>query len=268
VLDAENPDLLRLVIGQMKTQASNHRISALLVHPPESGHLITDALKKNGFLPNRLHRLIEATLLVDTSRSSNEILNGLRRTTRQAIRQSIRRGVTIREGSESDLPLFFRLMQNTCIRQGNVVPNPSTLESLASIWKSLNPSGHLRLTFAEINGTAVSGLLCIGFGDRLTLWKKGWNDNHCDKHPNELLTYEALEWAREKGYKFCDFCAMDRQIAEEILQGKQLSMEQMASRHFFNIGFGGVPAILPAAHVWLGNYVVRKCYGLFLKNGL
>jgi lipid II:glycine glycyltransferase (peptidoglycan interpeptide bridge formation enzyme) len=262
-IDSENPEALRLAIEQIKSQAAKHRICALLVQPPERSYRISTSLIQNGFLSNNLHRLIEATLLLDMSGSQAECLKQLSPNKRQIIRQSIKRGVTIIEGCEADLPKFFQLMLSTCRRQGNVRPNPLNLNNLMALWKYMQSSGHFRLTFAVIKGIPVSGLLCVIFGDRMTLWKKGWIENHGNQHPNELLYYESIEWARAHGCKTCDFGALDRDIATAILQGENLSTKQMKSRHFFNIGFGGTPELFPPSCIWIPSSITRTCYGLF-----
>jgi lipid II:glycine glycyltransferase (peptidoglycan interpeptide bridge formation enzyme) len=263
-IDAKSPDLLRILIKQIKDQAATNRITALLVHPTENGHSVYAALRENGFLPNKLYSVIEATLFLDTSGSQTDVLNRMSRKTRQKIRQSIKRGVKIREGRDSDLSTFFQLMQDTCKRQGNVAANPSSLESLNAIWKWLHPR-YMRLTFAEVEGKPVSGLLCVLFGDRVTLWKKGWNSNHADLHPNELLYYETLEWARANGWKKCDFGAVDAGIAVSISRQSSLSEDQKRSRHFFNIAFGGYPAFFPGSCIWFRSLLIRRFYWLLHK---
>jgi peptidoglycan pentaglycine glycine transferase (the first glycine) len=263
VIDCENPAVAELAIQWIKSKVKQHHISAILVQPPEQGHEISSILMRNGLMPNRLHRLVEATLLIDTSSNQADILRRMNRNRRQEIRQSEKRGVIIREGSENDLPIFFNFMLASCRRQGNVRPNPATLANLRAIWRYFYPVGNLRLTIADIEGNPVAGLLSIVFGNRVTLWKKGWDSNHSDRHPNELLYYESLEWSRKHGYKKCDFGALAPDIAQALLQQKRLSNEQMRSRHFFNLGFGGFPVLLPPSCVWIPNRFIRKCYSLF-----
>jgi len=263
IIDPENPAVAEFAIESIKSEAQQLKICALLVQPPQQGQSVSPALMRHGFLPNHLHHMIEATLLVDTSCDHTDLLQRLRRTTRQSIRQSEGHGTLVREGSERDLPVFFELMTATCRRQKNVKPNPASLASLQAIWQSLYKTGNLRLTIAEIGGNPVSGLLSVVFGDRVTFWKKGWNSEYGDRHPNELLFYESLEWSRKHGYKICDFAAVAPDLARTLLQRKPLTEKQKGSRDLFNLGFGGYPVLLPASCVWLPNPILRKCYGVF-----
>jgi peptidoglycan pentaglycine glycine transferase (the first glycine) len=268
IIDTESFDAQQLAIDHIKSQSARHHIDALLVQPPENQQKLSLKMLRAGFQPNRLHRMIEATLLLDLSNDPSEIMAKVSRKTRQKVRQSIKRGVTIREGNESELPAFYGLMLNACRRQGNVRPNPANLNDLKSVWEYLRSSAQLRLSFAEIQDVPVAGLLSISFGNRHTLWKKGWNEACGLSHPNELLHWESLEWAGKRGYKICDFGSLDRGIAESLIEGKELSAYQKKTRHFFNIGFGGAPALLPRAAVWFGNPIYRKAYALFLKKRL
>jgi lipid II:glycine glycyltransferase (peptidoglycan interpeptide bridge formation enzyme) len=265
VIDSKNADFAKTSIQWIISHAKKHHIGALLVQPPERGNAISSALSRHGFMPNHLHRLIEATLLVETSCSQTDILGRMSRKMRQKIRQSKGRGTIIREGSVLDLPIFFELMLATCRRQDNVIPNPASLASLQSIWSQFYSVGKLRLTIAEIDGSPVSGLLSIIFGDRVTLWKKGWNSEHSDRRPNELLYYETLEWSRRQGYKICDLGAVAPDIARTLLRQNQLSEEQMQSGNFFNLGFGGLPVLLPKAWVWFPNPIIRLIYNVLFR---
>jgi peptidoglycan pentaglycine glycine transferase (the first glycine) len=263
VCESEDVRFVALVINQIKSLAQKHKLSALLVQPAERDHTLPQKMLQRGFLPNRLHQLIEANLLIDVSQDYALIRNGMSRQTRQKIRQSIQRGVKIRVGGESNLPLFFQLMLATCRRQGNAKPNPRSLDSIRAIWKCLSKDNHVRLTFAEVENEPVSALLGILFGDRMTFWKKGWNSKHADRHPNELLFNEALEWAHKHRFTICDFAALDRGIAKTLIDGKKLSSQQLKSRHFSHIGFGGYPVLLPSSYVWFPNPIIRKYYSIF-----
>ena len=72
--------------------------------------------------------------------------------------------MTVRDGDESDIPGFFRLMRLTCERQG-VHPNPPTEEALRALVRSLNMRRkRIHFTFTLFHGEIVSGDLIIVFG--------------------------------------------------------------------------------------------------------
>jgi hypothetical protein len=257
----ENDTVQSFVIEQIKSQAAKKHLWALLVHPPELCCAMSPILAQKGFLPNRLQRLSEANLLIDTACGKEKIEERMSRFMRHKVRQSVKRGVSIREGDASDLPVFFELMLKSCERQGNIKPVPGSVSFFQELCKHVT----LRLTFAEIGEEAVSGLLSIPFGDRVTFFKKGWNSQHSDRHPNSLLFHEALEWAGDQGYKACDFTALDQNIAKALLSGNDLPDGYEKSRHCFDLSFGGTPIIFPDSLVWFPNAVIRKMYNLLLS---
>lgn len=263
VIPADNHALLGATIRQVESEARRLGLFALLVQPPEQGHFIAAALKLNGFLPNHLRHLIEASALIRTEGGFEKVLLKMRRMIRKQVRQGRERGVTIREGKRSELSLFFDLMTQTCRRQGNVAPVPSSPVFLQRLWDNLHDRGRLRLTFAEFQGRTIAGLICIAFGDRVTFWKKGWDSSHGECHPNSLLHAEALEWACGKGFRVCDFASLDLSIARTLLEGRPLTLEQQKTRHFFNLCFGASPVLLPESSVWFPNPFLHKMYSFY-----
>jgi hypothetical protein len=222
-------------------------------------------MNRNGFLPNRLQDLIKATLLVNLRQDQAHILRGMDAETRRKIRYSERHGVKVREGSVSDLPYFFELMLATCRRQGNVKPNPASLRALEVLWHNFHPTGNLRLTLAEVAERPVASLLCISFGDRVTLWKKGWNSEYGNLYPNDYLYHESLEWSWRQRYGVYDFGGLSLDMANALRNNNPLSEHQKSARDLFNLRFGGYPVLLPEARVWIPNALMRRGYRLFVK---
>jgi lipid II:glycine glycyltransferase (peptidoglycan interpeptide bridge formation enzyme) len=188
----------------------------------------------------------------------------MRRTTRNEIRQARRAGVTVREGGRDDLGLFFELMTATCRRQ-KVVPNPASEPVLRAMWDAFASQALIRLTFAEHAGTALAGALLIRFGERATLFKKGWCSTQANLRSNQLLTFELLEYIHSQGWRCLDFAGLDPSIAHALLRHQPLSPEQTRGRDFFHLGFGGQPVLLPPAVIWFRNRLVEWGFHLAVR---
>ena len=253
------------VVGRLVHLVRENNFSALIVQPPDECIQFPDILKKNGFLNGKSLGVIDSTLLIPTSRDFTEIEEGMTRYTRKAIRQSRKRGVSIREGNEQDLVTFFDLMANSSMRQGARAPNPSNVILFGKLWESFHQDGHCRLTIAEHEGTVLAGLFCLIYGDRLTLWKKGWSGRDPGLKPNAILYAEAISWAHRNGFAWCDFAGLSRDIAEHLTAGKPLTKAQTQSRDMFNIRFGGIPKLLPEAAIYIKSKVMRHAYS-FLNH--
>jgi lipid II:glycine glycyltransferase (peptidoglycan interpeptide bridge formation enzyme) len=264
VIDHSNRELIDLVFQVMKSEAVKHHLSAFIVHPPNEAHWIYQDLLEREFLPNKLHSVTKATLLVDTYDGIERIFKQMRSSTRHKIRQGIKRNVRVYEGTQRELAVFFQLMRNTCKRQ-KTRSVPRKKRFLQSMWSSMHSSGHMRLTFAEINGMKVAGLISVPFGRRVTFWKKGWNDTQSALHPNDVLFYEALEWSCKNGYNVCDFASLEEDIANAIINNQPISDVHAKSRHFFNLGFGGKPFIYPQSCIWFKNPFIKDRYRCYYK---
>lgn len=261
VLSYKDPVLEDFVIDCICRLAKILKLRALIIQPIETSETLHKALKNKKFLPNYFNNLVTATLIVDVSRGMEIVEKGLKRQTRQKVRQAKQRGVIIREGGQGDIPKFFQLMLSTCKRQ-KTTPNPPNEGCLRCMWNALHPHKSIRLSFAEYKGETLSGLVSILFGNRATFIKRGWSEKGRDLRPNELLMYDALEWSCKNGFKICDFGSLGPDIARTILAGEPLSENQKKSRHFFHLGFGGKPVLYSEGFVYASNSLFRALYRL------
>ena len=258
----ENEQLVDVLVGSLIQSARKLRLTALMVQPPASSRKIVTRLSPAHFVENRLLRVDTASLVVDISKGMEAVEAGMRRTTHQQLRKAARNGVSVREGDECDIPVFFQLMLETCRRQ-KTMPNPSSEKALKEIWWASGMSNRCRLTIAEHNDRPISGLFCIAFGKNVVFWKKGSSPQHLRLHAMEMLYHEAFEWAHAHGYRQCDFSALNRQIAEKLLNGVSLSDAHKASRDIFNLGFGGHAVLLPESYLHFPSPAISWAYRAF-----
>lgn len=191
----------------------------------------------------------------------------MRKTTLKQVRRAERRGVSVREGGEGDVALFFRLMTSTCARQGTL-PQPASEAAMLQVWRSFHREGKVRMTFAEVDGEAVATLFCLDFGDRVSAWKKGWSGAHEEKHPNVLLSYEAIQWAHRRGARQFDFMGFDRDAMKQGVSAGDLQAAQQGSLYWFNLGFGSQPRLLPESFLYFGNGLLRAVHRSHLGRAL
>ena len=250
----ESLDEVEACTEAIKAATERLGLRALVVQPPDESGLELPLLEA-GFGHASLLRVDEANLLIDMD---DDLDSRIPAATRKRVRQAARRGVTVREGAAEEIGTFFALMAKTCERRG-VVPNPSEA-GLREMWSLFADEADVRVSFAEVGGEPVAGLLCLGYGDCLTVWKKGWNGAAADVRPNHGLYHETLLWARDAGYRVCDFGGLERGIAATLLRGEPLSPEQRAGRDFFNLSFGGRPVLLPRALILFPNRLPRVAH--------
>lgn len=120
--------------------------------------------------------------------------------TRYNIRLAVRRGVQVREGSRTDLPVFIRMMEQTAQR------DDFTARSEAFFAQLLDGMGEdACLLLAEKDGQVLAGVIEVFMG------KKAWYAFGCsfsqgrENMPNFLLQWEMLRRALERGCTIFDF---------------------------------------------------------------
>jgi len=258
----EDEELVDTLSDLLTRAARTLRLTGMVVQPPGRSRVIASRLSSSRFPANRVLDIVTATLVVDVSGGMEAVETGMRRTTRQLLRKAARNGVSVREGTEADIGIFFWLMLETCKRQ-KVEPNPSSEKALRELWLASRKAEGCRLTLAEHDGRPVSGLFCIPFGDVVAIWKKGSLPESLHLHPVELLYREAFAWAHSQGYHYCDFTALDRRTADALTAGVPLSGKQKAGRDIFNLGFGGRPVLLPEVCIHFPNPLLSMAYRTF-----
>lgn len=247
--------MLEMVVSTVKT---NH-LRALVLQAPDGSRMENRLLARHQFLANHLVGVNSATLVMDVACGMDEIMQRMRRTTILELKRSQKRGVKMREGGEHDISTFFRLMKTTCERQ-QTSPSPATESAMLNVWKTFHLAGRIRLALAEFEGEPIAGAICLCFGERVTFWKKGWSGDHRERHPNQMVMFDAIQWLHQQGYKLFDCAAMNHGTAVSLLKGEPLSDAQRKARDFFLLGYGGTPVLLPESKIYISNPVLRFIY--------
>ena len=259
------PGLAEYATQLLRKLTRKQKFRALIVQPPDLCKQISRELAASEFDLDMLGGVNETTWIVDLRDGFHAVERGMRRETRRRARLAADRGIKIRQGGRDDIQTFFDLMLSTCRRQ-RVTPSPSNVQTFLALWDAAQPAGLIRLNFAEWEGKPLAGQLDICFGKTITLWKKGWSSSEPQRFPNDLLTYQALQWAASNGFEFFDFAAFDRSLALAILNGKPLTPEQEKSRYIFLARMGGSPRLLPESRVYFPNPILRVAYRAMFKE--
>jgi peptidoglycan pentaglycine glycine transferase (the first glycine) len=266
VFEQDSGQLIELGPRCITLAAKKYGIHALIVQAPDHARQMASLFSSRPFEENQIISVISSTQTIDLTQGIVRIREGMSRRTRYKSRLAYKRGVSIREGDEADLNAFFQLMLATCARQKEKRPNPETVEQLQLVWRVFHEKNHIRLSLAICEGEIVAGLVLIMFGSRVSSWKKGWSGQYRERHPNELLQTESIEWAVAQGYRCYDFVGLNRNIAEALFHNRELSEEQLRSRDIFNLGFGGKPELLPESRVYVHNSLLAAMYRSVIRS--
>jgi peptidoglycan pentaglycine glycine transferase (the first glycine) len=219
----------------------------------------------DGFPPPRL---MTSTLLIDLSKDLDEILAEMKSKTRYNIRNSIRHGIIVREGSSTDIDLFFDLMIKTCTRR-NSPPSHPNKKFFEILWENFYPRGWVKIHIAEYNQEPVCAILSFTFGDIFRIWKFGWSGNYNTFSPSNALYWNLIQIAKQEGFRHFDFVSLDTEVSKAIQQELPITPQLMA-RYFygptvFKMGFGGEVIHLPGHYCFFSNPFIRATYKVFRR---
>jgi lipid II:glycine glycyltransferase (peptidoglycan interpeptide bridge formation enzyme) len=175
------------------------------------------------------------TLVLDLTRSPDELLAAMKPKTRYNIGLASRKGVLVREGTPADLPTFHQLMQVTGRRDGFAT---HTREYYEAAWQLFAPSGHARLFLATCDDQVIAGLMAFAFGDKAWYLYGASSDEHRQRMPNHLLQWEAIRWAKAQGCRTYDLWGIPAEATgnEDDLTERRGGLWGV---YRFKAGFGG-----------------------------
>lgn len=158
-------------------------------------------LKTNGWRYSNAQIQFKNTVLIDLTKSEEQLLAEMKQKTRYNVRLAGRRGVVVREGSKKDFDELYKIYAETSIRDGFTIRSK---EYYLNVWETFINSGMLTPLIAEVEGEVVAGLMLFHFGGRAWYLYGMSRSLHRNKMPTYLLQWEAIRAAKEKGCQVYD----------------------------------------------------------------
>ncbi len=239
------PATCHALISGLEALARRERILYLKVQPPAGRSDLETLLVERGFVASDLPAAPVATVRVGVQRDPKEILAEMRSSTRANIRKATRKGVTVRAVGPEGLPDFGRLLDATSRRQ-RFAAYP--LDYYADILSLFGQGRRAALLLAQHGEQTVSAVLIVGYGDTAVYKMGAWSGEHTDLHPNELLHWQAIQWAREHGYLYYDLEGIAEPVARAKLSGARLPRDGSGGTTHFKLGMGGEVILYPRAY--------------------
>ena len=238
LVDWENPEMVAALLEELEAAARARRAIALTVEPDlpdERRH--REQLAALGFIPSPLRSVQpRRTIVVDLSGDEAAILAAMKSKTRYNIRLAARKGVTVREGTEADLPAFQRLMITTSARNQFGTHTPAYYEQAFQLFV---PRGWARLLLAEVEREPAAALMVFALGRRAWYFYGASGDAHREKMPNYLLQWEAMRWARSLGCTEYDLWGVPDEDEEKLEAEFTRRGGGLWGVYRFKRGFGG-----------------------------
>ena len=232
ILDYTDSALIDRVLDGLEKMARRSRALFIKIDPdvepgaPEGKATLT-ALRRRGWRRSDEEIQFRNTVLLDLRPSLDELLMGMKSKWRYNVRLAKRKGVTIRPGTSDDLPLLYEMYQETAER-GDFVIRPKAYYHDA--WGAFIAQDLAQPFIAEVEGQPVAMVIIYRFGERAIYMYGASLIHHRDKMPNNLLQWEAIQWAKERGCTVYDMWGAPDELDES---------DPMWGVYRFKKGFGG-----------------------------
>jgi peptidoglycan pentaglycine glycine transferase (the first glycine) len=163
------------------------------------------------------------TIILDLSRSEDELLADMHHKTRYNIRLAGKKGVEIRTGKE-DLPAFLGLVSQTAERDGFRLHSPRHYERLSDL-------SFMMIYSAVYEGKVIAANMVSFFGGTATYVHGASGNEHRNLMAPFLLQWQAIRDAKAKGLSHYDFYGIDEAKWPGVTRFKR--------------GFGGEEKVFP-----------------------
>lgn len=181
------------------------------------------------------------TLVLDLSKSEEELLSGMHQKTRYNIRLAEKKGVTIRRSDISEFEKFWSLLEKTGRRDSFRLHNREYYKKMLGI-----DDKYIKLFFGEFQGEIICAGIFSLFGDTATYIHGASGDEYKNVMAPYLLHWQAIKQFRLWGFKYYDFFGIDEKKWPGVTRFKK--------------GFGGKEIEYPGTFDLVFN---NKFYSLY-----
>ena len=235
----------------------SNRIQYLYLQPASSNVSFIEHLKRANFATSKVDLAPAATCVVDLTQDLDTIWSKLQKRRRKAIRKALNTELSVREGTEKDVGTFYALYTKLIERHGGKKYPKSYYEQK---WRVLNPHGLTRTFVVEFHNEPVTMHWVIPFGETVLSKMAAWSGNHGNLHPNDLLEWSVIQWAKAQGYRYYDFEGIPVEAAQALLANQSLPQTLVQSATSYKLSFGGQPVLFPPALDRFSNPLLQWLY--------
>jgi lipid II:glycine glycyltransferase (peptidoglycan interpeptide bridge formation enzyme) len=169
----------------------------------DTGQAVMSELKRGGWRFSSDKIQFRNTVMIDLSPSEEELLARMKQKTRYNIRLAAKKGVTVRAGNTSDLPMLYKMYAETSVRDGFVIRDETYYRT---VWQTFmeSESPGCEPLIAEVEGKPVAAIFVFYFAGRAYYLYGMSREAHREKMPNYLLQWEGMRRAKAAGCSLYD----------------------------------------------------------------
>lgn len=182
----------------------------------KSGQAVLSDLKRRGWGYSSDQIQFKNTVLIDLNQTEDDLLARMKQKTRYNIRLAEKKGVSLRVGSLTDLPMLYKMYAETSVRDGFVIRDEGYYKTVWELFMAGNQFSNSPISnlqppitnyqlplaeplIAEVNNELVAAIFVFYFAGRAYYVYGMSRDLHREKMPTYLLQWEAMRRAKTKG---------------------------------------------------------------------
>jgi lipid II:glycine glycyltransferase (peptidoglycan interpeptide bridge formation enzyme) len=179
-----------------KNNAFFFRISPLIGDNESNREL----LKNYGFKPATAHMVdAEKTLVIDLTKSEDELLSYMRKNTRYNIRKSKREGISVKNvGDLSLFNEFVDIYRDTVKRQGWVAYSTDYIKAEYEMFAKDDMS---RMFVAYYKGNPIAASIFLFYKNEVVYHHSGSYTKYRDLPSSYAIQWAIIKYAKEQGFK-------------------------------------------------------------------
>lgn len=220
VVDIKNQEIFNFMLSEIKLLAKQHNAIFLKIDPdvPSDNEEWQTAFKKAGFTSAEKGEGFEGiqpkyVFRLDISPDEEQLMANLHQKTRYNIRVALKKGVEIIEDcTKEDLPVFYKILQETAERDKFLVRSYSYFEDF---YDYLVHKGYAKLFLAKYEDKIIAGTLAFKLGDKAWYIYGASSNAYRNVMPNYLIQWTMIQWAKKQNCTMYDFRGVPGHLTED-----------------------------------------------------
>lgn len=153
---------------------------------------------------------LQHTVIIDLSKSEEEILSSMKQKTRYNIKLAQKKGLKVSISNEdSELGIFLDLYESTVKRQNY---SGRSIGYLKTVWKNFKDKAYIATVYFE--DKAIASWFLISEGETLTYVYGGSSQEYKNLMAPYLLAWEIVKFGKENGYHYFDLFGIKKNLED------------------------------------------------------
>lgn len=175
-----------------------------VVYTEVRNHVDTDHVRKV-FVKNGYEYEPHLDILVDLSKSEEEILCGMSSTRRKQIKRGYKRGIEVSVVDSYDRSYISKCCDIVCSLYNKLgLPKPD-INMIKTAFSDSTTVTYPICFAAWYQGQIIGTRIVLCYKNKIYDWYAASLEEHYDKYPNDVLPWEVFKWGHANGFKIFDF---------------------------------------------------------------